>query len=289
MNENTRQQASHFDQNTPITPWPGVLRREGFGFHYIAKDLLIKRAVDQVGLKSESRVLDVGCGIGVWLDRIESSYGSMGFGVDVSRGSLRVAINEKVGRSSFMLADAGALPFETAAFDLVLSLDTLEHIEDPARILNEMVRVASNRGSVLVYAVSSRNRYTLGWFQHKLLALVGIDMLAISSHRPDLLVDPNTVDDLFKSRALGSWRFEYFHAFFSSAFDQVLLVTYLILKKLGMFSRAIETQDALGKTVLALTTKLSRLLLDTLLRVDRPWTRNQISNGFLVHATKKVR
>jgi len=63
--DNMRQQAAHFDIKEPISPWPEILQSEGFRYHYIAKDLVIKKALDDLAIKEESRVLNVGCGRGI--------------------------------------------------------------------------------------------------------------------------------------------------------------------------------------------------------------------------------
>ena len=71
-------QAAHFDSHEPISPWPEVLRLEGFKYQYIAKDLIIKETLDLMGIRRGFRVLDVGSGNGIWLDRLGSSYGTIG-------------------------------------------------------------------------------------------------------------------------------------------------------------------------------------------------------------------
>ncbi|MGH9424700.1 MAG: class I SAM-dependent methyltransferase [Terriglobia bacterium] len=289
MDENTRRQAHHFDEKTPITPWPEVLRSEGFRFHYIAKDLLVKQALDKAGLRAGSRVLDVGCGVGVWLDRIGRTYGTVGFGIDVSRQSLVSANSEKRGRNSFIVADARALPFAGSSFDLVTSLDVLEHIERPLEVIDEMIRSLAEGGMLVAYAVSARNRFTLEWLQKKLLTLVGVDMNAISSHDPALLIDPATIQYHVEGRGISSWRIEYFHAFFSSLFDQFFLISYLILKKAGVFSLGQTAQRILGLPWLALSSFLSRASFGVLTRLDGPWYRKGLSNGFLALASKQSR
>jgi ubiquinone/menaquinone biosynthesis C-methylase UbiE len=51
-------------------------------------------------------------------------------------------------RADFHLADAEALPFRDASFDIVAVHDGLHHLEDPGRAIREMARVA--RHGVLI-------------------------------------------------------------------------------------------------------------------------------------------
>ena len=44
--------------------------------------------------------------------------------------------------ASFAVADAEALPFADGEFGLVAAIELLEHVEDPARALAELARVA---------------------------------------------------------------------------------------------------------------------------------------------------
>lgn len=94
------------------------------------------------------RVLDVGCGEGVVLttllrERSDACY----CGLDVSAPALRWA-SRRLSVVSFCQGDAGALPFTSASFNLVLGLEVLEHLPAPWVALDEMVRVAA--GPVIV-------------------------------------------------------------------------------------------------------------------------------------------
>jgi ubiquinone/menaquinone biosynthesis C-methylase UbiE len=89
-------------------------------------------------------VLDVGCGEGIQTERCAHHLGQVPFmGVDLNDPKL-AAHWETRSRPGLAFRDAQAdrLPFDDQAFDLVMSLEMLEHVEDPDKALAEMSRVA---------------------------------------------------------------------------------------------------------------------------------------------------
>ena len=288
IDENVRRQATHFDEKTPISPWPQVLRKTGFHYHYIAKDLLIKKSLEKLTIKNGSRVLDIGCGIGVWLDRLGSSYGTIGTGIDISQRSLSLADSFKVNQNSFVLADARALPFADNSYDLVTSLDVLEHINEPEKSLDEMIRVACDNGHVMIYAVSKRNTFTYQWFERKLLSVIRFDPYQLSCHDPQLLIDPDLIRDRLDNEEVSLERLEFFHAFFTSLFDRILLVMYLICMKIGLFEIQTTFHRRLGIAILTVASLISRIALNAILWLDKPWLQRGYANGFLAVARKLI-
>lgn len=83
-------------------------------------------------------IVDVGCGDGAITDALARSRRVVG--VDSSRVALAHVSTESV------LADATALPFPDAAFDLALSSQMLEHLDDGAyaAALRELTRVTTD-------------------------------------------------------------------------------------------------------------------------------------------------
>lgn len=102
------------------------------------------------GLNSSSVVLEVGCGTGNytwhWLDSSMSIYG-----LDLSKGMLRNAAR-KIDSDKLILiqADAEQLPFKDSCFDAVLSINTLEHLDNILQALTEMKRCCNNGGCIVV-------------------------------------------------------------------------------------------------------------------------------------------
>lgn len=86
-------------------------------------------------------VLDVGCATGAYVDLLARA-GHEARGID--HGEALVAWARKNRQGAFDVGDALALPYEDDAFDTVLALDVLEHVDDVSA-LAEVVRVSRGR------------------------------------------------------------------------------------------------------------------------------------------------
>lgn len=104
---------------------------------------LVERALDEIGVRGGCAV-DVGCGRGDLGRRLRARFDRY-VGVDVAAHEGFPAELE------FMRADADAgLPLPDSSADVVLCVETIEHVENPRALVRELVRVARPGGSVLV-------------------------------------------------------------------------------------------------------------------------------------------
>ncbi|MGH9559828.1 MAG: class I SAM-dependent methyltransferase, partial [Terracidiphilus sp.] len=77
--------------------------------------------------------------------------------------NLAAAGPELAGRVEFQVADANALPFPDATFDLVVCNSVLHHMAEPERLLAEMARLVKPRGAVLLRDLRRPNRLAYRW------------------------------------------------------------------------------------------------------------------------------
>jgi SAM-dependent methyltransferase len=101
--------------------------------------------LDRELVENNLRVLDVGCGAGNMILHL-SRYGSV-MGIDNNPVPLEIAHQRGY---DARLAQAEDMPFEDESFDLVTTLDVLEHCNDDLRILQECHRVCANGGLVAI-------------------------------------------------------------------------------------------------------------------------------------------
>jgi SAM-dependent methyltransferase len=115
----------------------------GVGYHKLIDD----QAAELVRRVGEGRrVLEVGCGTGLVLQRI-AEFASHAEGIDLSPGMLAKAKERGL---NVQEADCTKLPFEDASFDVACSFKVLAHVPDFDAALREMVRVVKPGGHIVV-------------------------------------------------------------------------------------------------------------------------------------------
>ena len=87
-----------------------------------------------------SRVLDVGCGDGAMLDYLQRTRGCSGYGIEISDTNVLACVQRGVNVVQLNL-DGGLTMFDDASFDVVLQLDTLQHLRNAETMLRETARV----------------------------------------------------------------------------------------------------------------------------------------------------
>lgn len=105
-------------------------------FHEVAASLL------DLVVPAPRRILDAGCGEGFAMRAVLAATPAEVVGLDGSPGALRMAAALNPGRA-FAAGDLYALPFSDRSFDLVVCMEVLEHLEEPARGLRELCRVSA--------------------------------------------------------------------------------------------------------------------------------------------------
>jgi methionine biosynthesis protein MetW len=87
-----------------------------------------------------SRVLDLGCGNGALLAHLRDTRQCTGYGVEIDDANLLACTQRGVNVIQLNLEEGLAI-FEDQSFDVVLQLDTMQHLRHTERLLRETARV----------------------------------------------------------------------------------------------------------------------------------------------------
>lgn len=87
-----------------------------------------------------SRVLDLGCGNGELLAHLREHRGCTGYGIELADEGVLASMRRGVNVIQLNLEEGLAL-FDDRSFDVVLQLDTLQHLRNTERMLRETARV----------------------------------------------------------------------------------------------------------------------------------------------------
>jgi SAM-dependent methyltransferase len=116
-------------------------------------------ALERVGLGAGDRVLDVGCGTGVFL-RLCADRGAEVSGLDASENLLAVA-RGRVPGADLRHGDMSALPFADNTFDLVTGFTSFFFADDMVEALREAGRVARPGAPVVIEVFGAPERCEL--------------------------------------------------------------------------------------------------------------------------------
>jgi len=112
-----------------------------------------KKAINNIALKSDSKVLDICCGTGdiaIYIGKNIVKNGKV-IGIDFSENMLAIAKGKSLGLKNieFMLGDALNLPFKDDEFDASFISFGLRNLTDIEKGLSEMKRVTKQGGLVV--------------------------------------------------------------------------------------------------------------------------------------------
>jgi SAM-dependent methyltransferase len=107
-----------------------------------------EEAIDRAGLESGQRVLEVGCGTGVFLG-VAAEYGAEVHGIDASAPLLDIA-RQRVPEADLHMGDMQFLPFEDDSFDMVAGFNAFFFADDIVAALREAGRVAKPGAPVVI-------------------------------------------------------------------------------------------------------------------------------------------
>ncbi|GAB2454242.1 MAG: methionine biosynthesis protein MetW [Comamonas sp.] len=133
------------------------------------------RAIAQL-VPQGARVLDLGCGDGTLLAYLQAERGCSGYGIEYDDENVLACVRRGVNVLQLNLEDGLAI-FDDNSFDVVLQIDTLQHLRNAEVMLRETARIGRqgivafpnfahwpNRLSVLLGRMPVTRRLPYQWY-----------------------------------------------------------------------------------------------------------------------------
>lgn len=112
-----------------------------------------KKKLDKYGGINENtsfNLLDVGCGPGYFLRSAEKWYKNSDiYGIDVDESLIKYA-SSHLSRAKLSIQSGQKLPFADNTFDVITSLQVIEHLEKPGALLLDANRVLRPEGLLII-------------------------------------------------------------------------------------------------------------------------------------------
>lgn len=175
-----------------------------FNSFYEKEDDVRKKLIAPLHLKSDSFVLNVGCGTGSDSIYISKKLGSKGklFNLDLSINLLSQA-KEKLSSSKisneFIVANGSNLPFPDNTFDCVFHFGGINMFSEKKRAIAEMVRVTKPNGRIVFGDESAAP-----WMRKKLFGKIIINANPLYKHQPPIHLLPLNAKEVSIDYVLGS-------------------------------------------------------------------------------------
>ncbi len=120
----------------------------------------LRMVTETVSLQGR-RVLDVGCGLGLYVHRfMELGAQAHGIEIDSERAHAALQVSPHIREGS-----AEELPYPDESFEVVFSNEVLEHVEDDERAISEAVRVLVPGGHLILFVPNRLYPFeTHGWY-----------------------------------------------------------------------------------------------------------------------------
>ena len=107
-------------------------------------------------LNCATKVLDIGCGMGGFLDYLYKQGLDKLYGIDLIEDYVNYA--KKRGNINIKLGNAESIPFDDYSFDVVIMDQVMEHLVDPMKAFSEAKRVLVD-GGIFCIGIPDASRY----------------------------------------------------------------------------------------------------------------------------------
>ncbi len=170
------------------------------------------------------RILDIGCGKGYMLGRLQQ-LGYEAYGTQVSSSAMQFS-KEKLGLNRIFHGDLGEAKYTDQFFDFISIYHVLEHLADPAQQLREVHRILKS-GGLLYVEVPNAGSLSARWLKNHWLAY------DLPRHR--FHFTPKTLETLTKKCGFQRVRSEFFSLEYSPMTLLFSVVSAIFRDQNGLF------------------------------------------------------
>jgi SAM-dependent methyltransferase len=111
------------------------------------QDRRLQMILEAAGERLRGQVLENGCGVGMYVEKL-TPHAVMVVGLEYD---FERTVEARQNSNHILNAAGERLPFPSNRFDLVLSHEVIEHVQDDAAALKEMVRVLKPGGRAVIF------------------------------------------------------------------------------------------------------------------------------------------
>jgi len=146
-----------FSSQSNIDYWESVYVRQDFSGVCLRRRMAQALSwLDNLNLRKNSKILDVGCGAGLMVKEV-TNRGYEVWGMDYSFNMIKKAkaICNTKSAIKFYQGDIESLPFKSSVFDTVLCLGVISYLKSENKALQEMSRVLKP-GGILILSILNK-------------------------------------------------------------------------------------------------------------------------------------
>lgn len=116
-------------------------------FEGIMSEKVYRLVTNTIQLSPEDKILDVGCGTGTILKRLNDKCRIEGFGIDIEEKMIEQA-KKKCPQMKIQICDCSNTPFEDNTFDSVIACMTFHHFYNQTAFAKEISRILKKGGKL---------------------------------------------------------------------------------------------------------------------------------------------
>lgn len=95
----------------------------------------------------QKEVVDIGCGIGVLMERLKNEKQCKVFGIDISEEAIKTLTDKNL---PGIVSKVPPVPLPSYSFEIAVATEILEHLNNPQFLLKEMIRLVKPSGFLII-------------------------------------------------------------------------------------------------------------------------------------------